>query len=97
MADTTTTLNPGTGGDIMDESSVTQSPDGATQTSAKRPRVVLGHDDGKLVNSDRPLHVQFAEMLAEQRRTNALLAIIAGELLNADPRELADAASDFAE
>lgn len=43
--DTTTTLNTGTGGDVMDESLVTQS-DGVTE--AKRPRVVPGGDDGVL-------------------------------------------------
>lgn len=41
--DTTTTLNPGSGGDTMDESLVTQS-DGVTQ--AKRPRVVIGGNAG---------------------------------------------------
>lgn len=41
MSDTTTTLNAGSGGDVMDESLVTQS-DGATQ--AKRPRVVIAGD-----------------------------------------------------
>jgi hypothetical protein len=41
MSNTTTTLNPGSGGDVMDESLVTQS-DGSTQ--AKRPRVVIGGD-----------------------------------------------------
>lgn len=43
MADTTTVLNVGSGGDKMDESSVLQS-DGVT--SAKRPRVVIGGDAG---------------------------------------------------
>lgn len=46
MADTTTQLNVGTGGDQMDESLVTQS-DRVTQ--AKRPRVVMGDDDGDLL------------------------------------------------
>ncbi len=45
--DATTTLSAGIGGDSMDESLVTQS-DGAT--SAKRPRVVLGFDDGRLLD-----------------------------------------------
>jgi len=45
-SDTTTTLNAGSGGDVMDESSVYQS-DGVT--IAKRPRVVLGDDDGNLL------------------------------------------------
>lgn len=53
--DTTTVLNPGTGGDSMDESSVPQ--DDAT-TIAKRPRVVLGRDDGKLLDAITPLTVQ---------------------------------------
>lgn len=43
MADTTTTLNTGSGGDVMDETSALQS-DGLT--TAKRPRVVLGGDAG---------------------------------------------------
>lgn len=45
LNDTTTTLNTGTGGDVMDESLVTQS-DGVTE--AKRPRVVPGGDDGSI-------------------------------------------------
>src|SRR5262245_18635324 len=41
MSDTTTVLNPGASGDVMNESLVTQS-DGITQ--AKSPRVVLTSD-----------------------------------------------------
>ena len=48
MSDTTTQLNPGSGGDLMDESLVTQA-DRVTQ--AKRPRVVQGFDDGTLAAS----------------------------------------------
>ena len=40
MSDTTTTLNPGVGGDVMDEALITQPGDGTTQ--AKRPRVQIG-------------------------------------------------------
>lgn len=51
MADATTTLNPGTGGDSMDESLVTQ-PSGP---SAKRPRVVIGGDSGTSTNQTNDL------------------------------------------
>jgi hypothetical protein len=46
----TTQLNPGAGGDLMDESLVVQAPlsTQAVGTSAKRPRVVPGGDDGSL-------------------------------------------------
>ena len=44
--DTSTTLNPGSGGDTMDESLVTQ----VGGTVAKRPRVVIGGDDGSIQN-----------------------------------------------
>lgn len=54
MSDTTTTLNPGAGGDVMDESLVKQS-DGSTQ--AKRPRVVAGDDDGNLFGARNPMPV----------------------------------------
>lgn len=64
--DTTTQLNPGTGGDQMDESLVTQS-DGVTQ--AKRPRVVPAHDDGRVANkyapsfaADEQAHVQLDQI-----------------------------------
>lgn len=46
--DTQTTLNPGTGGDVMDETLATR----ADGTQAKRPRVVLGTDGGPLVGRD---------------------------------------------
>ena len=41
--DTTTTLNPGVGGDVMDESLITQAGTGAG-TVAKRQRVVIAGD-----------------------------------------------------
>lgn len=43
MADTYTTLNPGVGGDKMDETAVV-----IGGVSVKRPRVVVGGDDGEL-------------------------------------------------
>jgi len=88
MADTTTTLNPGSGGDTMDESLVTQA-DRVTQ--AKRPRVVLGDDDGDLLGTttnragekvllvtlgDSVVHLLEA-MAANQERIIALLELIA--------------------
>lgn len=45
--DTSTVLNPGVGGDAMDETLATR----ADGTQVKRPRVVLGTDDGRLVGS----------------------------------------------
>lgn len=51
---TTTNLNPGVGGDSMNESLITQA-DG--QTQAKSPRVVLQLDDGTLVSMKGPLPV----------------------------------------
>jgi hypothetical protein len=54
VSDTKTTLNPGTGGDDMDESLVIQS-DGVT--AAKRPRVVMGLDDGRLIHLGNALPV----------------------------------------
>jgi hypothetical protein len=43
VSDTTTTLNPGAAGDVMDESLALQ---GDGLTSAKRPRVTIGGDVG---------------------------------------------------
>lgn len=74
--DTTTTLNPGSGGDAMDESLVTQS-DGATL--AKRPRVDVGYQSsdgktGRLVDESRGLPVRdetartHLEQMAEEMR-----------------------------
>ena len=61
MSDTTTTLNPGTGGDAMDETLALQ---GDGSTTGKRPRVeiALAEDPGssgtpKLVNKTNPLPV----------------------------------------
>ena len=52
--DATTVLNPGVGGDSMDESQHFQR-DGATQ--AKSPRVVLVLDDGSVIGVAKPLPV----------------------------------------
>lgn len=64
--DTTTTLNPGSAGDVMDESLVTQE-DG---TEAKRPRVVLGDDDGALYNQTNPVpvHDRTVRAMAEREQ-----------------------------
>lgn len=84
--DTTTTLNSGSGGDLMDESLVTQE-DG---TEAKRPRVVLGGDDGSLaafatdaesrvglvVVLDAGSRAVLDELLVAQRKTNDLLELL---------------------
>lgn len=59
--DTTTALNPGAGGDSMDESLVVQS-DGATL--AKRPRVVMGFDDGRLIDDGHEGNVVIAMPVA---------------------------------
>lgn len=76
--DTTTTINAPTvaGGDRMDESIVTQS-DGTTQ--AKRPRVVVGDDLGRLAEliifadgrAVFPVYDQLAR--GDRDRTNQLL------------------------
>ena len=69
MADTTTTLNLGAGGDVMDESLVTQG-DGSTQ--AKRPRVELAHSakpGTPLVRDDLP------QPVADEVLRGALLQI----------------------
>lgn len=55
--DTTTTLNPGVGGDVMDESSVVQA-DGST--TVKRTRVDVGfsgpnESQASIVGKDSPL------------------------------------------
>jgi len=57
MADATTTINAPTvpGGDKLDESLITQS-DGVTQ--AKRPRVAIGDDKGRLYDACNPMPVQ---------------------------------------
>lgn len=48
MADASTTLNPGAGGDVLDESLVDRS-DG---TSVKRARVALGDDAGNVLGAN---------------------------------------------
>jgi hypothetical protein len=64
-SDTTTELNAGSGGDIMDESLVLQS-DGTTE--AKRPRVVPGFDDGSLQSYKRRGTVVEASVIDEESR-----------------------------
>lgn len=65
--DTTTTLNPGAAGDVMDESLVTQS---NGTTTAKRPRVVPGGDDGTLQTFEKFPSMTYAhvkdDMLADR-------------------------------
>ena len=46
--DTSTTLNIGTSGDVMDESSIVQNTSGA---ATKRARIAVGFDDGSLQTS----------------------------------------------
>lgn len=80
MADTTTVLNPGVGGDILDESSVVQT-DGVTV--AKRPRVevaLAGDGTPRLVGSDfqLPTHdervlVVLSSILEEMRAIRLLM------------------------
>lgn len=88
MSDTTTQLNVGSGGDLMDESAVVQN-DGTT--TAKRPRVelALADDPGatnggttpRLVNKNNPLPVSdegslleiAMQILEELRQIRALL------------------------
>lgn len=64
-SDTTTELNAGTGGDIMDESLVLQA-DGTTE--AKRPRVVPGFDDGSLQSHERRGTIVEAAVIDEEAR-----------------------------
>lgn len=91
-SDTTTTLNSGTGGDVMDESTVTQ----ASGTTAKRTRVVIAGDSvGKavcdVVNTDpkedvyalpvrdpKTVEVAFLlnQLLLEQQKTNQWLELL---------------------
>lgn len=75
--DTTTTLNPGVGGDVMDESLVTQEVDGLT--AAKRPRVVLGGDGGELFGDENPMPVDAREVRwALERNQVAAMSMPAG-------------------
>lgn len=74
MADTTTTLNPGTGGDVMDESLVTQI--SGTQ-QAKRPRVVLGNDAGQIVDAT-DIVTALQLVLRELRAHTVLLQALMG-------------------
>jgi hypothetical protein len=88
MADTTTTLNAGSGGDVMDESLVTQ----ADGTEAKRPRVVPGSDDGDLQSfqvgpagtaawsHDPEVVTLMTGLIEEQKTTNALLQMVLMQL-----------------
>jgi hypothetical protein len=88
LNDTTTTLNAGNGGDVMDESLVTQT-DG---TEAKRPRVVVGSDDGGLQTleqqnnrfqaavMDPRAQELLGQLLIEARATNSLLRMILSQM-----------------
>lgn len=67
--DSTTELNPGSGGSKMDESIVTQS-DGIT--TAKRTRVVLGSDSGELYGDENPLPVSNNFARAQYERAQLL-------------------------
>lgn len=67
MADTTTVLNPGSGGDILDESLVQS----ASNVAAKRPRVVLGSDLGPL--TDPSAIVALLEQLVREARAHTVL------------------------
>lgn len=74
--DTTTQLNTGSGGDLMDESLVTQA-DGVT--AAKRPRVVLGDDNGELYGDENPLPVDAREARWQLERAQlAAVSVPAG-------------------
>jgi hypothetical protein len=63
--DTTTVLNPGSGGDSMDESSVVQA-DGSTTAKQPRVHVAFGADDvrSRLVSNSSPLPVADERALA---------------------------------
>lgn len=83
MADTTTTLNPGSGGDKMDESLVTQS-DGLTQ--AKRQRVVVGGDAG----FDGTQNDLVQPVAADPGENPMSLPALATALVNDSPRSYTD-------
>lgn len=72
MADTTTTLNPGVGGDTMDESLVTQ----AGGTSAKRPRVVVGNDLGQLIDEQQTIDTLRLVLMEMQRQTELMRLLL---------------------
>lgn len=85
MADTVTELNPGSGGDKMDEESAVQAD---SETIAKRPRVQLGYTDGderqRLVSPEFPLPTTdrkvielLTELLAETKEVKLLLMSLA--------------------
>lgn len=92
LNDTSTTLYPGTGGDVMDESLVMQT-DG---TQAKRTRVVPGADDGTLQSFDNAAGrvaaavtdgkaiALLTDILLEQRRQTSLLRAILSETTGVD-------------
>ena len=67
MADTSTTLNPGVGGDVMNESLV-QNTSGA---SVKSPRVVLVNDLGVL--ADPSLRQTALELILRELRAHTIL------------------------
>lgn len=78
MADDYTTLNPGTGGDTMDEEAITY-PD--APTSRKRSRIVIAGDDtNKLASVSRHPPEGSHHGLAVQVRHVELLELIYKEL-----------------
>lgn len=74
MADTTTVLNPGTGGDVLDESSVQQ----ISGTAAKRPRVVVGNDQGQLLDPSLLL-LALEQIIRELRAQTILLQVLTSQ------------------
>lgn len=86
--DTTTILNTGVGGDVMDESLVTQKTSG---TAAKRARVAVGGDDGTLQafdaggaasTNDKQVGAWMEKMWLESRRQTRLLREILSQMGN---------------
>lgn len=91
--DATTVLNPGVGGDTMDESTVNQTAVNGTVTATKRARVVIGFDDGSLLGYDGDMglgknlkthddetHDALAKILYQMKVQTGLLKLIADAL-----------------
>jgi hypothetical protein len=72
MSDTSTTLNPGAGGDVLDESLVTQ----LSGVQAKRPRVVLGDDLGGLIQPSEIVTLLTRILFEAKRQTVLLMKIL---------------------
>jgi len=102
--DATTILNPGVGGDTMDESSVTQNNTDGSTTTAKRARVVMGFDDGTLLGHqgdnglgvpaqtwDEDANNKLDDILLHMKVQTGLLKLIASAL-NADDLDDAELA-----